>query len=783
MSRTRFLKITAILFLLAVNLFLLFFTWQFSTKYPLSRIILDNKVHHSTSILNNDGLYGATITAINHEPLPSKKVLNYFRQLESVTSVTFKTAEGTKHVGYSEGLFNTDLFIFAFFFILLGNIHFIWGITVFFVNQIYASAKYYARFSLSLGLIFFAFLYLLLSENQIPLILSSYSFFYQIVKMIIEISPVQKKVYVSRLILSIFTIPTIIIAYKSREISPIPSAHIFTAILLFLGLLFAIAGLKRNKKNRFRSQAVRVIVGASLIGIMLPFLFFIITLNFDFPVPLYLTSLLSVITPVVIGRNFVEESQINEFITQRVYSIKFLYDLLLAIITATVLSITLISTPETFPFFLIGLTPVLAFLFALRGKLTKHLRSRSVFNRLQQTSSLQHIIEESINAEAIEVRVHEIIATIKEHLDIDDFKMAIFPRKTYKTDIPIHEAIQIFTHCNEITDYYSQNRDIIKRDILFNSKIEEYMLNHHEWDHFYLIAPVLLQNKVVAVILLGEKNKRLPYFSQDFDYIGSCGTILYQMIENEMLLGETRIAGKYEKELDTASYIQMRIFPLQNPMGAGFEMSIYSRPFNKVTGDYFDIIKLDENNTAIFIGDITGHGLPAAMVNSTCAALINGHIQHDQSLVNTFTLLNSFFTDSYKGNELITLFGGIYNKEERKLRYINAGHPLPKIMRNHGVEDLRGKGPMPGILDRPEYKEREITFGAKDQLLLYTDGFTEIQMINSEQDIGESYFEGLLQNSVDYSIDKKHEYFINIIDSFPQENIKDDITLAFFCFD
>ena len=98
--------------------------------------------------------------------------------------------------------------------------------------------------------------------------------------------------------------------------------------------------------------------------------------------------------------------------------------------------------------------------------------------------------------------------------------------------------------------------------------------------------------------------------------------MFFQLIENDKLFSNYIIKRRYEKELDITSYIQMRLFPKTVPEARGLSISYYNQPYIKVTGDYYDFIEIDENRTAIVIGDVSGHGLPAAMVLSMTSSII-----------------------------------------------------------------------------------------------------------------------------------------------------------------
>ena len=167
---------------------------------------------------------------------------------------------------------------------------------------------------------------------------------------------------------------------------------------------------------------------------------------------------------------------------------------------------------------------------------------------------------------------------------------------------------------------------------------------------------------------------------------------LFQMLENDRLLKNYIIRRRFEMELDIASYIQTRLFPKSAPDSSRLAISFYNRPFLKVTGDYFDFIEIDKKNTAIVIGDISGHGLAAAMILSMTSSTIHALLREKKPIEYVIEEVNFFLNHRYRGTELITLFAGIYNTVTGELTYINAGHCPPVFIRKGTGEPERLEG-------------------------------------------------------------------------------------------
>ncbi|RMF57202.1 MAG: serine/threonine-protein phosphatase, partial [Calditrichaeota bacterium] len=151
-------------------------------------------------------------------------------------------------------------------------------------------------------------------------------------------------------------------------------------------------------------------------------------------------------------------------------------------------------------------------------------------------------------------------------------------------------------------------------------------------------------------------------------------------------------------------------------------------------GDYFDIIRLSSKTVGIAIGDICGHGVPAALLSSTVQAAIRSQLEYTLSPAQVMQHLNRFLMESTAESVFVTLFLGILECKSGVLTYINAGHPPPvHISRERTVKELRAGAAALGIVEQDFRCEQEARVLAGDMLLLYTDGVIESQ--NKQREI------------------------------------------------
>lgn len=201
---------------------------------------------------------------------------------------------------------------------------------------------------------------------------------------------------------------------------------------------------------------------------------------------------------------------------------------------------------------------------------------------------------------------------------------------------------------------------------------------------------------------------------------------------------------KLMKDLDYARNIQNALLPDTFPKATGLEFAVRYLPCETIGGDYYNVYKLDDENTGILIGDVAGHGVSAAMITVFINQNINVRRVYDDGTVKLLTpkqvLTNLYYTYnmmSFPDETYIVLFYGIYNRTTGTLTYCSAGmNMFPLILKRNGeIEKIRLEG-LPicrlGRLVNPSYENKTLQLDPGDSLILFTDGLTEIDRDHPE---------------------------------------------------
>jgi sigma-B regulation protein RsbU (phosphoserine phosphatase) len=270
-----------------------------------------------------------------------------------------------------------------------------------------------------------------------------------------------------------------------------------------------------------------------------------------------------------------------------------------------------------------------------------------------------------------------------------------------------------------------------------------------------LLLPLALNRKLVGVMSLGAKRSEEPYSPSDLRLLGSVATQAGLALENSRLNAQVTLEiaerEKRRRELEIAREVQERLFPQSYPPVQGLELAGACRPALAVGGDYYDFVPLPGGRLGIAIGDISGKGIPAALLMATLRAFLRGQTVRGQGdLAGLIADLSGLVYESSAPNRYATFFYAEYDPASRRLVYVNAGHNPPMLLRGgaHGeasVERLDAGGPVIGLLPECLYTQADVQLQAGDLLVAFTDGVSEA-MNGAREEWGEERLLPVLQD-------------------------------------
>ncbi len=183
---------------------------------------------------------------------------------------------------------------------------------------------------------------------------------------------------------------------------------------------------------------------------------------------------------------------------------------------------------------------------------------------------------------------------------------------------------------------------------------------------------------------------------------------------------------RMEKELETARSIQQTLLPHAMPAVTGFEFAATSIPSRQVGGDYFDFIETGEGRIGVAIADVSGKGIPAALLMANLQAALQGQVIHPGNVAAVVSRVNNLLVHSSEAHMYATFFYGVLERGSGRFTYCNAGHNPPVLLRSGGAREfLTEGGIVVGMMSGIEFEEATVTLEPGDVVVLYTDGITE----------------------------------------------------------
>ena len=263
-----------------------------------------------------------------------------------------------------------------------------------------------------------------------------------------------------------------------------------------------------------------------------------------------------------------------------------------------------------------------------------------------------------------------------------------------------------------------------------------------------LIVPLILKGRLIGLISVFNKKTEPGFTSDDQRLLAIIAGQSAQVIENARLYEEEQALFKLQEEMRLARDIQMNLLPANSPQIAGYDIAGRTIPAKEVGGDYFDYIHLNDHCLAFCLGDVSGKGMPAALLMANLQATLRGQAVLEISCRICMERSNKLLFHGTDSTKFATLFYGILNAEKHELCYSNAGHDFPLLFAAGKTPSrLKTGGVVLGFVPDFSYSEARMTLNQGDVLVLYSDGITEA-MNEQEQEFGEQRLARTVQQHI-----------------------------------
>jgi serine phosphatase RsbU (regulator of sigma subunit) len=197
-------------------------------------------------------------------------------------------------------------------------------------------------------------------------------------------------------------------------------------------------------------------------------------------------------------------------------------------------------------------------------------------------------------------------------------------------------------------------------------------------------------------------------------------------IEKALLHYQILEKKKIEEQLQLAKDVQLSLLPTSEPEIPGYTFASVCIPTFEIGGDYFDYVSIDKDRIAIVIADVSGDGIPAALIMAAFRALLRYNAKLFPNPAELMQLMNEHVSEFMRKRDFISIFYGILNYNDHSFSYCNCGHNPALYFTSAGTKFLEGGGPSLNLLKDAQFKTSELKLGHNELLLFYTDGVIEV---------------------------------------------------------
>ncbi len=253
-----------------------------------------------------------------------------------------------------------------------------------------------------------------------------------------------------------------------------------------------------------------------------------------------------------------------------------------------------------------------------------------------------------------------------------------------------------------------------------------------------LCVPMVCKGKMTGLLAVFNKKAKLGFSADDQRLLAIIASESAQVIENARLAEKEKTLLHVQEELRLAYEIQNNLLPKEAPRLAGYDIAGKSIPAKEVGGDYFDFLAVEEQKMAFCLGDVSGKGLPAALLMANLQAAVRGQAMAGTSLTACLERANALLFHNTSPEKFATLFFGCLDAAGHVLHYCNAGHNHPFLIGNDKKPlRLSAGGLALGCFESFPFEESQVALKPGDMLIVFSDGISEA-LNGAEEEFGEA---------------------------------------------
>jgi serine phosphatase RsbU (regulator of sigma subunit) len=252
----------------------------------------------------------------------------------------------------------------------------------------------------------------------------------------------------------------------------------------------------------------------------------------------------------------------------------------------------------------------------------------------------------------------------------------------------------------------------------------------------HVCVPLRDREHLLGFLTLTDKVSGFKFSFEDMTLLSTLANQMVVALTNVRLYRESLIKQRLEEEMNLARKIQIDLLPEDPPKGDGFSVIAHSQPSRTVGGDFYDFVPMDDNGGfAVVIADVSGKGMPAALLAAQIQAALRSEINNRRLVCDTMKNVNNIVSNlSSSSGKYATMFYGEFHPETGDFEFTNAGHNYPLLVRSDGSHEfLETGGTIVGAFRENLYDALKVKLNENDLLFIYTDGLSEAQNAKEEE--------------------------------------------------
>ncbi len=292
-----------------------------------------------------------------------------------------------------------------------------------------------------------------------------------------------------------------------------------------------------------------------------------------------------------------------------------------------------------------------------------------------------------------------------------------------------------------------------------------------------IAAPLIVEGRVVGVFNL-ESDHEDAYHEGHLELLTAFAAQAAVAVERARTARDRIESRRLEKELAIARDIQRSFLPATAPRIPGFDLAGTSISHDQVGGDYYDFIAVSETRLGLAIADVSGKGIPAALLMAGFRMSLLAEIRNEFAIRAVMRKVNKLLYESTERGRFVTAFYGVLDWRNGVLIFSNAGHNPPLLLRADGTtEELSEGGVALGVLEDTTYEERPLAVGYGDVVVLYTDGVSEAENESGDQ-FGPERIESIVRAHPEHGArELTQDIVAAVLDWAGDRGLGDDLTL------